>query len=88
MPLSVVTLLVNLFLIYVAIGILFSIAFVWRGVGVVDPVAREGTLGFKLLIIPGCAAFWPWLLKRWIQAQEPIDETNAHRRAAQTGDET
>ncbi len=85
MPLPVVSLLVNLFLIYLALGLIFAIVFVWRGVGVIDPVAREGTWGFKLLIIPGSAAFWPWLLKRWILAQKPVDETNAHRRAAQAG---
>lgn len=82
MPLPLAGLLVNVFLIYVAIGLIFALAFVWRGVGVVDPVAKEGTRGFKILILPGCAAFWPWLLKRWLIAETPRDERNAHRDAA------
>jgi len=85
MPLSIASLLVNVFLIYAAIGLVFAIAFVWRGAGAVDPVARQGTRSFKLLIIPGCAAFWPWLLLRWIRGQSPRDERNPHRRAAQSG---
>ena len=84
MPLPVAQLLVNLFLVYLLIGIVFAIVFVLRGVGVVDPVAREGTRGFKLLILPGCAAFWPWLLIRWLKGETPKDERNAHRDAAQT----
>ena len=82
MPLPLAGLLVNVFLIYMGIGLVFAIAFVWRGVGAVDPVAEHGTRGFRLLILPGCAAFWPWLLKRWMQAEAPKDERNAHRAAA------
>lgn len=82
MSLTVATTLVNLFLVYVAVGLIFAVAFIWRGVGAVDPVAREGTRGFKALIFPGCVAFWPWLLKRWLKGEEPQDEQNAHRRAA------
>ena len=81
--------LVMLFQLYAVIGILFAVVFVWRGVGRIDPVAAEGTLGFKLLILPGCVAFWPLLLKRWLTGvQTPPDETNAHRRAAQEAHRT
>lgn len=82
MPLPVAELLVSAFLIYAAVGLVFALVFVWRGVGAVDPVAAEGTRGFRVLIIPGCAAFWPWLLKRWWQKSGPRDERNAHRDAA------
>lgn len=75
--------LVNLFLLYAAIGIVFALAFLWRGVGRIDPVAAEGTLGFKILIFPGCVAFWPLLAKRWLSGvEEPPTEKNPHRQAA------
>lgn len=67
---------------YLAVGFLFAIAFVWKGVGKIDPDAAKGTLGFRLLILPGCALLWPILLRRWLQASPPPQERNAHRDAA------
>jgi hypothetical protein len=51
---------------YTAIGLLFAIAFVTVGIGRVDPVAKESGIGFRLMIFPGVAALWPFLLKRWL----------------------
>jgi len=53
---------------YALLGVGFAFAFVWKGVARVDPAARDGTLGFRLLIVPASAALWPWLLVRWIRA--------------------
>lgn len=68
--------------IYVALGVLFAVPFVVKGVGRIDPVAREGTWGFRLLIVPGVVALWPLLAKRWIDGAAPPVEDNAHRRLA------
>lgn len=69
---------------YVAAGLLFAIPFLWRGVGRIDPVAEKGTLGLRLLILPGVTAFWPVLLLRWISGvRAPPVECNAHRRRAE-----
>ncbi|MCG8460186.1 MAG: hypothetical protein MI919_28210 [Holophagales bacterium] len=88
MPVELATWLVNLFLAYAAFGIVFALVFVWKGVGRIDPVAREGTWGFRLLILPGCAALWPLLLRRWVAGPgTPPDEDNPHRRAAGSGGE-
>lgn len=54
--------------IYALAGALFAIPFAWRGAGTVEPVAREGTRGFRLLILPGAATLWPLLLYRWWKA--------------------
>lgn len=87
MSVTVAQWLVMLFQLYAAIGLVFAVVFVWRGVGSIDPVAAEGTLGFKLLILPGCAALWPLLLRRWLGGvTSPPDETNSHRVAAAKGD--
>ena len=69
--------------IYLLIGFLFGIVFAFAGVKDIDPAAEQGTLGFKLLIIPGCAIFWPYLLKRWLVKSPPPEERSRHRRAAQ-----
>lgn len=69
--------------IYLSLGLLFAIFFVTKGVGKIDPTAKEGTIGFRLLIIPGAIAFWPLLAKRWWQGMtEPPEENNPHRLAA------
>ena len=52
---------------YVAAGALFAVAFATWGVSRVDPVAREGTIGFRLIILPGAAALWPLLASRWMR---------------------
>jgi hypothetical protein len=54
---------------YALVGVLFAVPFVWRGAGVVEPVAREGTLGFRFLILPGAITLWPYLLFRWLRAR-------------------
>jgi hypothetical protein len=65
---------------YALAGVLFAIFFVLQGVQKVDHQANGAGIGFRLLIFPGAAAFWPLLLKRWIRATgEPPEEGNPHR---------
>ena len=69
--------------VYLAIGVLFAIPFVLKGVSRVDPVAAEGSQGFRVLIFPGVVALWPLMLARFIsKSSAPSEERNAHRRAA------
>jgi hypothetical protein len=68
--------------VYLGAGLLLALAFVTRGVAVVDPRARGSSWGFRLAILPGTAALWPLLLRRWWRRQEPPEERNAHRVAA------
>ncbi len=63
---------VLLFAGYAALGCLFAVAFVVRGVARVDPVAAAAPIGFRLVILPGVAALWPWLLLRWVHAPVPV----------------
>ncbi len=68
--------------VYTVLGILFAVVFVFFGVPRIDPAARAGSAGFRLLILPGCVALWPILAKRWRSAGSPPAERNAHRDAA------
>ena len=69
---------------YLACGLVFAIPFVLAGVRKIDPHAAHGSWGFRLLIIPGTMAFWPWLLHRWMKGvHEPPEEKNPHRGATQ-----
>jgi hypothetical protein len=53
---------------------------VWLGVQRLDSEAQGSGLGFRLLIMPGVAAFWPLFLSRWLRGvTEPPGEKNPHR---------
>ncbi len=68
---------------YGLVGLLFAVLFVSLGVRRVDPLAAEGTLGFRLAILPGCALLWPLMARRWLSGQRhPPQERSAHRAAA------
>ena len=54
---------------YAAMGFVFAIAFLARGVSRVDGQAAGASLGFRLIIFPGVTALWPLLLGRWIRAR-------------------
>ena len=65
---------------YLGGGLLFALTFAFFGTGKIDPHASQGSWGFRLLIIPGAAALWPILLRRWVAGvREPLEECTAHR---------
>jgi hypothetical protein len=63
-------------LIYLLLGVLFVILFLINGLTKVDAGAHGGTIGFKIIIIPGVIVFWPVLLNKWIKAN--ATETQKH----------
>jgi hypothetical protein len=68
---------------YLTCGLVFAIPFALVGVKRIDPHATHGSLGFRILILPGTMAFWPLLLRRWVSGVHgPPEECNAHRRAS------
>jgi hypothetical protein len=65
---------------YVGIGIVFAAFFALVGIQKLDSEARGSGIAFRLLILPGTAAFWPMLLGRWVRGvSEPPVEHNPHR---------
>ena len=52
---------------YAAAGLIFAVWFVMAGIGRIDAAARDAGPGFRLIVLPGVAALWPLLLKRWIE---------------------
>ena len=63
---------------YAATGLLFAFAFVFAGVQKIDTQAEGASVGFRLLILPGAAAFWPMLLRRWVKQTPPPAEKTPH----------
>jgi hypothetical protein len=64
-------------LIYLLLGLLFVIPFLIKGITKVDEGAHGGSVGFKIIIIPGVIVFWPVLLNKWMKAN--ATEAQKHR---------
>ena len=76
----IAVLFVDALSLYVALGVVFTVAFVFVGVKRIDSQAVGTGLGFRVLIFPGSVAFWPLLLRRWARGiVEPPLERNPHR---------
>ncbi len=66
---DVATVTIWLFAVYLALGLAFALPFAVRWAGRLDPAARRGTWGFRLLIVPGAALLWPVLALRLARAR-------------------
>ena len=55
---------------YAFLGIVTGVAFVTFGVSQVLPHAATMTAGARILLLPGAAALWPYVLVRWRKARD------------------
>ena len=61
----IIALLLNALALYAAIGVVTALAFVTFGVTRVQ--LANVSLGARILILPGAAALWPYVLFRWLR---------------------
>ena len=54
---------------YLAAGLLFAAAFLHFGLPSIDHAATRAPWSFRLIILPGVAALWPFLLLKWLHAR-------------------
>ena len=54
---------------YVATGVCAAAAFVTAGVGQVLATPASFSLGARLVLLPGTAALWPYVIARWLKAR-------------------
>ena len=87
LAISSVEIFLTLCRIYIVIGLIFAVLFVIFWVQKVDPAARGGTIGFRILIIPGVCAFWPMFVWRLVQGKVAPTEINSHRLRSVEGSE-
>jgi hypothetical protein len=57
-------------LIYLIIGLIFSIYFALTGAKKIDENMNGAKIGVRLILIPGATALWPFLIKR-IRKSDP-----------------
>ena len=60
--------LIDLLALYVFAGAVTALAFVTFGIGRVLPAGTPVTLGARVLLWPGAALLWPYVLLRWVKA--------------------
>jgi len=65
-----IQLLLVILAIYLVLGFLFGVLFIAWGIGKVDEGAHGSTIGFRIIILPGISVFWPFLLKKWLNANK------------------
>lgn len=86
MTLTLASIIVTALTAYMVLGLIVAPIVVFLGARHLDPAARSGTIGFKLLILPGMMVFWPLMLSRWVRGMAtPPEERNCHREASRRG---
>ncbi len=53
---------------YAGVGLLFALPFLAWGLPRMDAATRGTSFAFHLILLPGTAALWPLLLRRWLRS--------------------
>jgi len=61
--------LLDLLALYLVLGALTALAFVTFGIARVLPAGTPVTIGARVLLWPGAALLWPYVLLRWVKAR-------------------
>ncbi|MFN7117585.1 MAG: hypothetical protein ACK4TA_12355 [Saprospiraceae bacterium] len=67
---SFITIIVALFYLYLGVGLLFGLWFVFRGVNHLDHQMESASWQVRLLLLPGTAALWVVLLNKWLKTRK------------------
>jgi hypothetical protein len=60
--------LIDFLALYAIVGAGSALAFVTIGISRVLPAGTPVTVGARVLLLPGAAILWPYVLWRWIKA--------------------
>lgn len=66
---EIVTITFSIIAVYLALGFVFMIPFIIKGINKIDEGAHGSSIGFYIIIIPGVIVFWVVLLEKWIKAK-------------------
>ena len=67
---SMNALLLLLFVLWCALGLVVAGAFVARGADVALGEHADITPGARVLLLPGAFLLWPWVLWRWLRVEK------------------
>ena len=69
---TIISLLLIAIATYLLAGMVFTIFFQAKGLSKIDDGVHGSSVGFRIIIIPGCIVFWFVLMKKWINAKKNI----------------
>ena len=72
MTASMTLIFVMLLQVYLLLGLVFGLWFVFGPLKRLDPSASESGIGFRLLILPGVSVLWPFLLRRVLRGNDTV----------------
>jgi hypothetical protein len=61
--------LIDFLALYAVAGAVTALAFVMLGIARVLPAGTPVTPGARVLLFPGAALLWPYVLLRWVKAR-------------------
>jgi hypothetical protein len=64
----VLAFVLDLLALYAAAGAVTAVAFVTFGIARVLPAGTPVSVGARVLLLPGAAILWPYVLLRWAKA--------------------
>ena len=64
---TLVLILIQLAGLYLMVGFLFSLYFIWKKLPEFDASTEQTSIGFKLLLLPGMTFLWIFFLLKWIK---------------------
>jgi hypothetical protein len=68
---SAIAVILSAAALYAVAGTVVALAFVAYGVTRVLPNPVSVTWGARLVLLPGAAALWPLVLRRWFKSRDP-----------------
>jgi len=71
MSVELATSLVSFVTLYLLIGLVFSLVFVFFGVARIDSEARGMRFFVRLFILPGSILLWPLMAVKWLMKSQP-----------------
>lgn len=70
----------NLVVLYALIGLIFGVFFGFVGARRLDPDAADGTFLFRLILIPGAAVLWPYVMLKLVRGEVGAHGSRSQRR--------
>lgn len=64
------TILIRILYLYLGVGLLFGLWFVFKGVDRIDDQMHGTTWRTRLLLLPGTAGLWVVLLNKWLKTRK------------------
>lgn len=65
---TIITIFLSGLGIYLVLGVIFSILFLWKGISKVDDGTKESGVFLKVLLFPGMCFFWVLFLSKWLKS--------------------